>query len=71
MKGMYDTYDCRACEKHEESQEHIINCEVLRRMNKDDIEVPEYGKLFIGTVKDQLRISKIFKHSIKMLENIT
>ena len=40
-------------------------------MHKDDIEVPEYGKLFIGTVKDQLRISKVFKQNMKILEDIT
>ena len=39
-------------------------------MHKDDIEVPEYEKLFIGTVKDQLRISKVFKQNNKILEDI-
>jgi hypothetical protein len=50
---------------NEESQERIINCEVLRGMHEDDIEVPEYGKLFIGTLKDQLRISKLVKKNMK------
>ena len=71
MKGLFDTFECRACEINEESQEHIINCEVLRGMNKYDIEVPDYGKLFIGTVKDQLKISKIFKQNMKILEDMT
>ena len=69
---IHDCHECRACEILKESQEQIINCNVLRCMSKDDNEVPKYGQLFIGTVKkDQLRISKLFKRKMKTLENIT
>ena len=69
--GLFDTFECWACGIDEKSQEHIQYCKVVRGMNKDDHEIPDYGKLFIGTVKDQLGICKLFKQNMKILENIT
>ena len=40
-------------------------------MNKDDHEVQDYGKLFIGTVKGQLGIFKLFKQNMKIFKNIS
>ena len=35
MKGLYDEHACRACGKISEDQEHIIECEEIRQMNKE------------------------------------
>ena len=40
-------------------------------MNKDDHEIPDYGKLLIGAVKDELGICQLFKQNMKIIENIT
>ena len=31
LKGKYDTLECDACGKEEETQEHILVCEELNR----------------------------------------
>ena len=70
FKGIYDTFECDACGKFEEDQEHILKCQILKNMNKEYEEIPEYEKLFIGSVKDQLIIAKVFKENMKILESI-
>ena len=39
-------------------------------VNKEQHENPEYKKLFIGTVKDQMKIAEIVKQNLKILENM-
>ena len=45
-KGIYDQLKCNACERKEESQEHIIKCEELLRINEEMLQVPVYEKIF-------------------------
>ena len=35
LKNLYETYECEACEIVEETQEHILNCEVISKMQKE------------------------------------
>ena len=39
-------------------------------MNNEYEKIPEYEKLFTGSVKDQLIIAKVFQQNMKILENI-
>ena len=41
LKGIYDSYECSVCGKEEESQAHIIECEIISKLienRKDDCE---------------------------------
>ena len=67
-KNLYETHECRACGVNDETQEHILRCKILMEGNKKINRMPEYKKLFIGTVKDQLEISKVFRENMKILE---
>ena len=67
-KNLYETHECRACGVNDETQEHILRCKILMEGNKKINKMPEYKKLFIGTVKDQLEISKVFRENMKILE---
>ena len=43
MRGKYDSHECTACGDENESQEHVIKCNVLLQMNTDyDMEVTNY-----------------------------
>ena len=64
MRGKYDNLECEACGLEEETQQHIIKCEVLNR-NKDDENI-QYGRLLNGTVRDKLK-SK-FQENNEVLE---
>ena len=68
LKGTYDSLECGACGKEEESQKHVIFCEELNR-NKNLQEV-KYETIFNGTVTDQLKIARIFKENQDLLENM-
>ena len=71
FKRKHETHECRACENHEETQEHIYDqCKTLMELNKEQHENPEYEKLFIGTVRDQMKIAEILKQNLKILENM-
>ena len=72
MKGIYDTYECEACGKESESQEHILQCNVILQMNKeyDKMKIPEYEKLLDGNVDEQLILSKIFSSNMKIMEKL-
>ena len=71
FKGDHETYECRACETEEETQTHVYEqCTNLIDSNIEPNEKPEYRKLFNGTVKDQLKIAKIFRQKMKILEEM-
>ena len=48
----------------------MINAKSLMDLNKEQIEKPEFRKLFYGTVKDQLKIPKVFRQNMKLLEEM-
>ena len=71
FKRDYETHQCRACDTDNETQEHVYDqCKSLMDLNKEQIEKPEFRKLFYGTVKDQLKIPKVFRQNMKLLEEM-
>ena len=68
LKGMYDNLECGACSLEEESQQHIIQCSVINK-NKE-VKHLDYGKLFVGTVEEKLKIAQKFKENFAVLEGI-
>jgi hypothetical protein len=68
LKGSYDYLECRACGLEEENQKHIIHCEKLNQSKKT--EEINYDKLFDGTVLEKLKIAKVFKENLKILDQI-
>ena len=68
LKGMYDDLACTACEKEEENQKHIIECQELNE--NENLEELKYEYILSGTVKEQLRIARKFKLNFKILENL-
>ena len=68
MKGKYDNFECGACGQDEESQQHILDCPELNKMEK--YEKIKYEKLFNGTVADKIKIARRFKENFDILENL-
>ena len=67
---MFDQLKCNACEKEEESQEHIIKCEELLKRNEEVVLVPVYGKIFNGNVKEQVQIARIFQQNMNIKDKM-
>ena len=59
MRGKYHNLECEACGLEEETQQHIIQFEVLNR-NKDDENI-QYGRLLNVTVREHLHFKKTMK----------
>ena len=56
--------------KENETQEHIYSCiEILKITGKREEKYPEYEKIMNGSRRDQLKIAKIFKENLKIIEN--
>ena len=68
IRGQYDNLECRACDKEEETQQHILVCEELNR--KKVVEEIKYEKIFNGTVSDKLKVAQKFKENFDILENM-
>ena len=68
FKGLYDTYECDLCGEDDESQAHILECKKITNMNKSDL--PDYDKIFEGTISEQVKIAKLFKQNMKIRDNM-
>ena len=67
MKGNFDSLECRACEKTEESQKHIVQeCKILN----EDTENVKYEKLFNGSVEEKLKVARKFQQNFQKLEDM-
>ena len=64
FKRMYEDLRCRACNMEDENQKHIVECQVLNS-SKEKI---EYEKIETGTVLEKLKIARIFKKNMEILE---
>ena len=72
QKNRYESYECGGCGKEDESQDHVLNCQVLIEMNEDlkIREIPLYEKVNEGNVKEQQIICKIFSKNMKILHDL-
>ena len=70
LKGAYDSFECKVCNIEEETQEHILKCEVITEMRKIKKLIPEYNKLFFGKVTEQLEIARCFKENMDLRKSI-
>ena len=67
LKGKYESFECRACKKENESQEHVVNkCKILNQKE----EKVEYEKIFYGPVKEKLKVAKKFQENFEILEKL-
>ena len=69
-KGIYDSYECEACGLEDESQDHILKCKEILKISKEEDNIPNYERLFQGTVQEQVSIARIFQKHIKIKEKI-
>ena len=56
QKWKYESYECDGCEKYEETQEHVLHCEEIRKMQTNNIENIEilYEKVMNGKLEDHV-----------------
>ena len=71
MKNMFNNHECRACQKESESDQHVLTCKMISKINKDfeASKIPKYEKLYNGNPNEQLEISRIFFANMKILES--
>jgi hypothetical protein len=73
MKNNFESYECEACEHEEESQDHVLECKEISRMEEKDEEMenlPAYEKIMNGNVKEKLCIAKVFSKRFKIIESL-
>ena len=56
----------------DESQEHILVCKEILKMqkNENENEIPSYDRIFDGKVKEQIKIARSFSKKIKLLKKL-
>ena len=68
-KGIYDSFECSACKKEEESQAHIFESKEIAKKNEEVYKL-EYDKIFEGKVEEQVEIARIFKKLMKIKDKM-
>ena len=62
---LHVSLECGACKLAEETQEHILECEILNK--KEDNQIYNYEKMNNGTVTEKLDIAKKIYENHKRL----
>ena len=70
MQGLYDSFECTACGKNDESQKHIIECKELLKRNQEIREKTIYENLFQANVSEQIHVAKMFIKNMKIKEEM-
>ena len=68
MKALYKSFLCEICEKYEESQSHIYECDKIWEIRKSEKVIqPNYEMIENGNINEQIMIAKIFRDNFKIL----
>ena len=68
-KNQFETFECKVCLVEDESQEHVYECKKIWELKqKNDIEVPKYEEILWGKVNEMIKVEKIFRENMKILE---
>ena len=64
QRWKYNDISCSSCmKKIDETQIHLLNCEVLLGKNENISYIPEYSELYTGNLKEQAYVSRILKEN--------
>ena len=66
FKGMYETLECDACKKEEETQKHVLECEEILKKNNQPITIVKYEEIFNENVKKQIEIVQNFIENLNI-----
>ena len=68
-KKMFKSHECSKCFEENETQAHVYNCnEIWKEMGKKKENYPKFDKIINGQRQDKIRIAKIFKEILKIVE---
>jgi hypothetical protein len=57
------------CNEEDENQKHMLECKEIMKQIKVKEDIPEYGEIFKGNVRNQLEIAKAFIENMKIKED--
>ena len=64
QRWKYNDISCSSWVKNiDETQSHILNCEVLLRKNENMSYISEYSELYTGILNEQAYVSRILKEN--------
>ena len=69
FKNDFEDLACRACGLEEETQQHVLQCKVLKDPFNPSENLIEYESIKNGTVEDKLKIAKRYEENFQKLEN--
>ena len=68
FRNQYSTTKCPMCEKHDDSQELAMSCEVVKKhINQSELIKVKYENLY-GNVEEQVQFAQVFQKIIKLRE---
>ena len=69
MKGKFEKFECSICFIEEETQEHVYLCEKIWNLKKqNNLNIPKYEEILYGDVFQKLKVSRILKENMKLIE---
>ena len=61
---------CIACLKYDETQEHLLQCDILLKGNKIISHIPSYNDLFSDNLGEKVNISRLLKENMNKRHNL-
>ena len=71
FRGKYENFECDLCNKEDETQNHMLNCEAIMKKINDETKIPDYDELFKGNFTTQLEIAKAFIRNMKIKKDLS
>jgi hypothetical protein len=69
FKGLYDTFECEMCQEEFETQEHIYVCQEIWKVSQcEERNLTEYEKVMNGNIEEQVKVAKILRENVKILD---
>ena len=66
-KGMYENLECQVCNEENESQNHILECKILNKNEKNNI---DYTKIKNGNIIQMVQIARKYKENLNIRDKI-
>ena len=69
ISRLYETFECKICLEEVETQEHVYKCKEIWKLSKNEKQpITNYEQIINGDVEDQIKISRIIRENMKIID---
>ena len=70
-KGLFESFECKVCNKEDETQEHVYQCKEIRKHIEDkESKVPDYENILTGDTNAKIEVPRYMNRNLRIYSNI-